>query len=409
MSGAKNSATRLLAASLLASTDTKLSNFPTRLLDVEYNLRFVRGLGVSAILDHDEQTLTISPERLGVSDFDRSEEFPIRTTYLLAAGQILRNGQARVPYPGGCSIGPRGYDLHVMVWEALGCSVVETPEALEIRGNGFVGGKIEFPLYTVGGTENALLCASVARGVTEIRNAYVTPEIEDLIELLRRMGSDISVFGGSHIRVEGVERLQGALMPVMPDRVEALTWIVYAVISGGELLIEPVPFAAMGSPLLHLEKAGVDLYRGISGVYVHPGCLRGGAVQPFELACGTYPGVISDMQPFFVLLGLVADGTSRVFDHRYPERIEYAMELARFCQEGSIEALPGRITTLGGRPFQPAHACSTDLRGSMSLVLASLCAPGRSRVDQVDLALRGYNDLEAKLASIGVPIEVLDE
>ncbi len=409
MSGAKNSATRLLAAALLARTATTLLNFPTKLGDVAHNLRFIRGLEVDAELDHDVRSLTLSPSRLTVSDFDRSEDFPIRTTYLLAPGQILRNGQARVPYPGGCRIGERGYDLHVKVWEALGCSVRETPEALEITGDGFVGGRIDFPIFTVGGTENALMCASVARGATEIRNAYVTPEIEDLIDMLRRMGSDITVFGGSRIRVEGVERLDGVRMEVMPDRIEALTWIVYAVMAGGELCVDPVPFAAMEIPLIHLQKAGIDLYRASSSVHVHPGCLRGGAVQPFELACGTHPGVISDMQPFFVLLGLVADGTSRVFDYRYPERIEYAAELARFCRSGTIEVCPGSITTRGRGPFRPAHACSTDLRGSMSLVIAALCAPGHSRVDRVDLALRGYDDLETKLAGIGVPIEVGDE
>lgn len=376
---------------------------------MSHNLRFVRGLGVGASLDHHAQTLTISPARLGVSDFDRSDDFPIRTTYLLAAAQIQRNGRARIPYPGGCTIGARGYDQHVMVWESLGCSVRETPEALEITGDGFVGGKIEFTISTVGGTENALMCSSVARGVTEIHNAYITPEIEDLIELLRRMGADIAVFGGSRIRVEGVERLDGVRMPVMPDRVEALTWIVYAVMAGGDLWIEPVPFSAMEIPLIQLEKAGVDLFRSSSGVYVRPDRLRGGAVQPFELACGTHPGVISDMQPFFVLLGLMADGRSRVFDYRYPERIEYAAELARFCADGSIDARPGSITVRGGSPFRPAHARSTDLRGSMSLVMAALCAPGMSRVDRVDLALRGYNDLEAKLAGIGVPIEVVDD
>jgi UDP-N-acetylglucosamine 1-carboxyvinyltransferase len=408
VSGAKNSATRLLAAALLASSPTTLVNFPTRLVDVDHNLRFIEGLGVDVSLDHDAQALTVSPARLGVSDFDRSDDFPIRTTYLLAAGQILRNGRARVPYPGGCSIGPRGFDQHVMVWESLGCSVEQTPEALEITSDGFVGGKIEFPITTVGGTENALMCASVARGVTEIQNAYITPEVEDLIDLLRRMGSNIAVFGGSRIRVEGVEGLDGVRMPVMSDRVEALTWIVYAVMAGGELRIESVPFASMEIPFIHLEKAGIDLFRSSSGVYVHPDCLRGGTVQPFELACGTHPGIISDMQPFFVLLGLMAEGTSRVFDYRYPERTEYVAELARFCQEGSIEAHPGSITVRGGGPFRPAHACSTDLRGSMSLVMAALCAPGMSRVDRVELALRGYNDLEAKLTSIGVPIEIVD-
>lgn len=409
MSGAKNSATRLLAAALLASTPTTLENFPTRLVDVGHNIRFMEGLGVDVSLDHERQTVTISPVRLGVSAFDRSADYPIRTTYLLAAGQVLRNGRARIPYPGGCNIGTRGYDQHVMVWESLGCSVQQTPEALEITSDGFAGGKIEFPISTVGGTENALLCASVARGVTEIRNAYITPEIDDLIDLLRRMGSSIAVFGGSHVRVEGVERLDGVRMGVMPDRVEALTWIVYAVMAGGELRIESVPFSSMEIPFIHLEKAGIDLFRSSSGVYFHPDCLRGGTVQPFELACGTHPGIISDMQPFFVLLGLMADGKSRVFDYRYPERIEYVAELARFCAEGSIEAHPGSITTRGGASFRAARACSTDLRGSMSLIMAALCAQGTSRVDRVDLALRGYNDLEAKLAILGVPIEVVDE
>jgi UDP-N-acetylglucosamine 1-carboxyvinyltransferase len=155
-------------------------------------------------------------------------------------------------------------------------------------------------------------------------------------------------------------------MPVMPDRVEALTWIVYAVMAGGELRIESVPFSSMEIPFIHLEKAGIDLFRSSSGVYFHPDCLRGGAVQPFELACGTHPGIISDMQPFFVLLGLIADGKSRVFDYRYPERIEYVAELAKFCADGSITAHPGSITTRGGRPLTAAHARSTDLRGSMS-------------------------------------------
>lgn len=409
VSGAKNSATRLLAATLLAQTPTTLVDFPTKLVDVGHTVRFIQSLGVDVTLDHEARSVTVSPRRLGVADFDGGADFPIRTTYLLAAGQLARNGRARVPYPGGCSIGNRGYDQHTMVWTALGCSVRETSEALEITGDGFAGGTIEFPISTVGGTENALMCASVARGVTEIQNAYITPEIEDLIDLLRRMGSDITVFGGSRVRVEGAARLDGTRMPVMPDRVEALTWIVYAVMAGGEVRVDSVPFAAMEIPFMHLQKAGVDLYRNSSGVYVHPGCLRGGAVQPFELACGTHPGVISDMQPFFVLLGLMADGRSRVFDYRYPERIEYAAELARFCAPGSIEAQPGSVVTRGGRSLHPAHARSTDLRGSMALVLAALCAPGVSRVDRVDLALRGYNELEAKLASLGAPIEVRDD
>lgn len=405
LSGAKNSATRLLAATLLADTPTTLTNFPTRLLDVAHKVRFMRELGVDVRVDHDSQCVTVCPTELHVSRFGANDSYPLRTTYLLVAGQVLRNGFARIPYPGGCRIGNRGYDQHVMVWESLGCCVQETEVGLEVRGDGFRGGVIDFPISTVGGTENALMCAAVASGATEIRNAYITPEIEDLIDLLRRMGAGIQVVGGSHIDVQGVDRLDGARMPVMSDRVEALTWIAYAVISGGRVRIDGVPFSAMEIPLIHLSQAGIDLLRNSDSIYVDPACVRSG-VQPFELACGTHPGVISDMQPFFVLLGLVGSGRSRVFDYRYPERIDYVAQLSRLCSEGSLVAQPGCITVNGKTAFRPAKVRSTDLRGSMALVLAALCAPGISEVEEVELALRGYNDLEAKLAGLGVPIEI---
>lgn len=407
LSGAKNSATRLLAATLLADTPSTLLRFPTTLVDAGHKMRFMRGLGVDVQASDEDQTVTVSPARLNTSDFGADDDFPIRTTYLLVAGQIRRNGFARIPYPGGCKIGSRGYDLHVMVWRALGCEVVETPVAIEVRGDGFKAGVIDFPISTVGGTENALLCASIAKGVTEISNAYITPEIDDLIEFLRRMGAQIEVSGGSFIRVEGVDRLSGVRMPVMTDRIEALTWIVYAILSGGDIRVDGVPFASMEIPLIHLEKAGVDLFRNSTSVYVHPDCLRNGEVQPFELACGAHPGIISDMQPFYVLLALAARGRSRVFDYRYPERVGYVTELARLCGEGSLSAEHGKITIDGGRGFRAARAQSTDLRGSMALVMAALCAPeGVSTIEDVHMALRGYDDLSGKLAKLGVQIKV---
>lgn len=247
LSGAKNSATRLLAATLLADTPSTLLRFPTTLVDAGHKMRFMRGLGVDVQASDEDQTVTVSPARLNTSDFGADDDFPIRTTYLLVAGQIRRNGFARIPYPGGCKIGSRGYDLHVMVWRALGCEVVETPVAIEVRGDGFKAGVIDFPISTVGGTENALLCASIAKGVTEISNAYITPEIDDLIEFLRRMGAQIEVSGGSFIRVEGVDRLSGVRMPVMTDRIEALTWIVYAILSGGDIRVDGVPFCLDGN------------------------------------------------------------------------------------------------------------------------------------------------------------------
>lgn len=402
VSGAKNAATRLLAASLLTDDPVKLLNFPTRIKDAQHKIAFIRDLGFRVTIDHAAEEIEIvggDISGIPLEDYN----LPIRTTYLLAAGQSLRHGVARVPYPGGCKIGSRGYDLHIMVWKCFGCEVRELERYLEIEGE-LRGGVIDFPISTVGGTENALLCASVAKGDSEIRNAYITPEVENLIEMLRRMGAVIEVFGNSLIRVKGASApLRGVRMEVMPDRIEALTWITFAVLTGGELRINDFPFSHMEIPLLHLEKAGIDLFRNSTSMHVSPDCLTAGFVQPFEVACGTHPGIISDMQPFYVLLGLKAAGISRIYDYRYPQRIAYVEELAKFCP-GALQAKEGQITIRGVARFSCAAATSTDLRGSMAVIMAAIAAPGTSRVKGVGMALRGYNDLLGKLAQLGITV-----
>ncbi|WP_230374382.1 UDP-N-acetylglucosamine 1-carboxyvinyltransferase [Pontivivens ytuae] len=406
VSGAKNSATRLIAAALLTDEPVVLGNAPTELVDLNHKLRFLRGMGAVAERDSERETVTIDASGMETSPFTEEQDYPIRTTYLLVAGQLRKTGFARIPYPGGCKIGSRGYDLHVMVWRALGCEVEEKPDAIEVRGNGFKAGRIAFPISTVGGTENALICASVANGTTEIVNAYITPEIEDLIELLTRMGARIEVFGNSLVKVEGVPELSGARMDVMPDRIEAITWVVVALMLGGTIQIDNVPFSEMEVPLLHIEKMGVDLFRNSNSLWVHPGCITGRAVQPFELACGTHPGIISDMQSFYTLMGLIADGTSRIFDYRYPERIAYARELTKLTGIDAIEAEPGRIVTHGRAPMKAAELTSTDLRGSMSLLIGALAAEGTSTIGAFQMALRGYDGLPRKLAKLGVEIDI---
>ena len=223
------------------------------------------------------------------------------------------------------------------------------------------------------------------------------------------MGADIDVFGTSHIIVRGrADGLAGARMEVMSDRIEALTWIVYAILSKGDVTIDRVPFSAMQVPLLHLEHAGVDFLRNSTSIRITPECLKLGAVQPFELACGAHPGIISDMQAFYVMLALVGAGTSRVFDYRYPERIAFVDELAKLVGGQHLQAERGKIVIHGPARFVPGTARSTDLRGSMAAVLAALCAHGTSTILDVHMALRGYNNLEAKLVGLGAQIAVHD-
>lgn len=406
VSGAKNSATRLLAAALTAAEPVRIRNFPTHLVDAQHKVAFMKELGAEVLVNHESRVVEIAckdlnPKRL--KNFD----VPIRTTYLLAAGQLVHCGEAKVPYPGGCKIGARGYDLHIMVWRNLGCEVTELDDYIHVKGK-LQGGGIDFPLSTVGGTENALICASVASGVTEIKNAYITPEIEDLISMLQQMGAQIESFGNSLIRVSGMGGLlKGASYSVMSDRIEALTWIIFAIISGGEILVENVPFSQMEVPLLHLKDCGVDLYRNSDSVYINGHCVKGRGIQPFELSCGTHPGIISDMQPFYTLLGIRADGTSRVFDYRYPDRIAYAQELNKFCNN-SISIERGRLTIKGASVLNGANVKSTDLRGSMSLVMAAFCADGESYIEDVQMAMRGYSDLLVKLKSLGLNLQVIE-
>lgn len=403
VSGAKNSATRILAASLLSDYQVTLRNFPLELEDVKAKLAFIKSMGAELVASSEQEELRIHCRDL---TFDKITNFdlPIRTTYLLAGGALARHGNAKVPYPGGCKIGSRGYDLHIMVWKALGCDVEELPDYINVTGK-LKGGEIDFPISTVGGTENALICAAVAFGTTKIKNAYVTPEVHDLIAFLREMGARIELEGSSHINIEGSGGLLGgASFSIMTDRIEALTWLVLGAVSGGHILIHNVPFDTMQVPLIHLRDSGLNFFTNSTSIQVGPECIGPHGLQPFELATGTHPGVISDMQSFYVFLALFANGRSVIHDYRYPERIAYVDELAKFAHS-ALASEHGKITVHGPVELAGAHACSTDLRGSMAQIMASLCASGSSQVDGVEMALRGYNRLPQKLADLGAQVE----
>jgi UDP-N-acetylglucosamine 1-carboxyvinyltransferase len=404
VSGAKNAATRLLAASMLTDKTIRLLDFPTQLVDVAHKVDFMRAMGAVVELSEAEDLAEIDASGIAVRPLEHYN-YPIRTTYLLAAGQLMREEVAYIPYPGGCKLGERKYDLHIMVWESFGCLVEETADCIKIQGH-LRAAEINFPISTVGGTENALLCASVAKGRSVINNAYVTPEVDNLIELLRQMGAKIELQGMSRIIVEGQSVLSGASVRVIPDRIEALTWMVFSAITGGDVVVENVPFDLMEVPLLHLQHAGLDFYRNRHSAIVTPSCVGTDGLQPFEVACGTHPGIISDMQPFYVLLALHADGRSKVFDYRYPERTAYLAELSKLYK-GQLEWKNGEITIHGGvAPTSTDSLLSTDLRGSMAMVMAAFAGAEGSSVVKAGMAMRGYDKLEAKLSALGLKFTI---
>ena len=403
VSGAKNAATRMMAAAMLTDEPVYLLNFPTALVDVYQKACFIEALSGKVKLDKTASSARFDCSQLTPRILDKYD-FPIRTTYLLAAGQLLRQGKAFIPYPGGCNLGVRKYDLHLMVWLTLGCHVEEKPDYIEITGQ-LRGADIHFPISTVGGTENALLCGAIACGTTRIYNAYVTPEIENLIDLLILMGAKIKVSGTSLIEIEGVKYLRGATIPVIPDRIEALTWIIFSAISRGNILVENVPFKLMEIPLLHLKKSGLDFFSSSNSVWVSPESISEYGLQPFEIACGTHPGIISDMQPFYALLALHSVGRSLVVDYRYPERTTYLEQLSQFYPN-AIEWKSGKITINGKKQPTGASVVSTDLRGSMALVLAGIMAIGKSQIGKVHMALRGYDRMKEKLVKLGIKFDI---
>lgn len=411
LSGAKNSATRLLAASLICDEKIEIRNFPTELLDVRHKARFISDCDGEILFDNENEIIYINNEGF-TNKYLENYNYPVRTTYLFTAGLIKKSNIACIPYPGGCNLGNRGYDLHIMVWEKLGATVIERNNFIEIKTqNGFIPGEIDFPISTIGGTENALICASTISGLTKISNAYISPEVQDLISFLQSMGVNIRVIGNSYIEVYGSKYLRGAIHTVIPDRIEALTWLVYGALSNGDIIINNVPFSSMEIPLKHIQEAGIDFYKNNNSIRISPDCLVSGLVQPFELATGTHPGVISDMQPFYVLLGLYANGISRIYDYRYPKRIKYCEQLEKFYPSG-IKWEEGKITTFGKNRMTPqaSEVHSTDLRGSMALLLGALfCKEGISKISGIDMALRGYNNLIHKLKGIKIQIDLLPQ
>lgn len=409
VSGAKNSATRLLAAALIADEPVTLQNFPTKLLDVKHKASFIEAMGGSVKIDHATEEVTI--DSASISNVELNDYIvPIRTTYLLAGGLLKKNGIARIPYPEGCKIGERKYDLHIMVWENFGAVVEEKKDFIEIRlKDQLKPAEIHFPINTIGGTENALICAATIDGETTIKNAYISPEIEDLITFLKSLGVDINTDGNSFIKVIGRNYLRGTNHQVMPDRIEALTWLIYGIVTRGNITIRNVPFEKMKIPLIQIKECGIDFYQNDEGIIIRPDCLKNNTIQPFEIATGTHPGIISDMQPFFTLLGLFADGYSTIHDYRYPDRIAYCEELEKLFPN-SINYSRGRINTSGAVQTTSSNEeitlHSKDLRGSMAILLAALSQNRPAIIKNAENCLRGYNNLIPKLSQLGIKIEV---
>lgn len=397
ISGAKNSALRLLAASILTSESISLSNYPASLLDAQVHVEMLECLGKSCLPEG--ETITIS-EGSGLSDMLDYKGRSIRNTLLVLGALTARLGKGAVPLPGGCKLGERKYDIHVMLLEALGARVWEEGDMLlaEAPAGGLRGADIYLSIRSTGATENAILCGTLAKGTTRIWNPHIRPEILDLVALLRKMGAKIEVRGQESIIVEGVEGLSSAAHTVMPDNIEALTWLVGAVVTGGDVLLHDFPFEHLEVPLVHLRESGVILYRNDNSAIV-----RGGNTYPIEISTGPYPGINSDMQPLFAVLAAVAKGKSHIIDLRFPGRYGYMNELAKMGVGFEVEGDLLRID--GGSRLRSAEVSALDLRAGAALMLAGLIAEdGETVISDAWQIARGYSNLMAKLKALQVEV-----
>ncbi len=410
ISGAKNAALPLMIASLLTDQTLTLENLP-RLADVSQLVRILGNHGVDYSVDgkrpgeNDSAGQTAHLRARTVVDTTAPYELVsrMRASFWVLAPLLARTGEARVSLPGGCAIGTRPVDLLLMAMQKLGAEIdIDAGYVVARAPKGLVGGEIEFPKVTVGGTHTALMGAALARGTTLIRNAAQEPEVRDLADCLIKMGARIKGAGTREIEVEGVARLNGAHHRVLPDRIEAGTYAAAVATTGGDLLLEGIGPDLLQEALDTLEQAGASVSSDNRGVRVKR---NGAGVSPIEVTTSPFPGFPTDLQAQFMALTTCAKGRSRITETIFENRFMHVQELARL---GAQIRLEGDTAIVDGvKKLRGAPVMATDLRASVSLVIAALAAEGETTVNRVYHLDRGFERLEQKLGACGADIERL--
>jgi UDP-N-acetylglucosamine 1-carboxyvinyltransferase len=409
ISGAKNAALKLMAASLLTAEPLVLTNMP-RLADVRAMAELLKSFGVgietqpSAMLDEGD-TMRLEAGRIGSVFASYDIVRKMRASFQVLAPLLARMGEAKVSLPGGCAIGARPVELHLMVLDEMGAHVtLEEGYVVAAAPGGLKGAEIVFPFVSVGATETAMMAATLAAGRSVIRNAAREPEVCDLGRCLMAMGAQIQGLGSSEIVVDGVRFLHGARHRVMPDRIEAGTYAIAAAIAGGEVELLGAERETIAALLGLLERAGAEVAGSERGVRVY---MNGARPRPANVTTEPYPGFPTDLQAQVMALMTVADGTSLIRETIFENRFMHVPELARMGADVRVEG--DSATVHGVERLKGAPVMATDLRASVSLVLAGLAAEGETVVGRVYHLDRGFDRLEEKLGRVGADIERIGE
>ena len=405
ISGAKNSALPCLAAALLTSETVILHNVPY-VKDLITQRRLLEDLGAT-VLTPELRTHKVNAANVQIFEAPYELVKTMRASVLALGPLLARFGQAKVSLPGGCAIGTRPIDLHLKAFEQLGAEVsLESGDVVaRARKGRLTGAEISFEKVTVTGTENVMMAASLADGKTFIRNAALEPEIEDLAELMNKMGARIRGAGTGVIEIDGVEALGGAEHTIIPDRIETGTFIVAAAITGGELEIKGCNPGHIRAVIERLREAGVDIEElNPSTLYVKRSA---SGLKAKNVTTEPHPHFPTDMQAQYMALMTQAEGVSEITETIFENRFMHASELIRMGAEIQISGHTAVVH--GKRSLTGAPIIASDLRASASLVLAALCASGETIIDRVYHIDRGYEAIVRKLGSVGAEIERLTD
>jgi UDP-N-acetylglucosamine 1-carboxyvinyltransferase len=397
ISGAKNSALPILAATLLADGPVTLRNVP-KLNDIATTLKLLKRMGVAA--EHRDDG-SVSVDSAGIKEFLAPYELvkTMRASILVLGPLLGRFGHADVSLPGGCAIGARPVNLHVMGLRAMGAAITIDNGYIRARAPKLKGARIVLDTVTVTGTENLMMAAVCAKGETVIENAAREPEIGDLAAFLRKMGAKIEGAGSDTIHIQGVDRLTAAAHDVMPDRIESGTYLVAAAITGGRVRLAATDPQHFDAVLQKLAEAGATIALGPDWVELD---MRGRRPKAVDIKTAPYPAFPTDMQAQFCALNAVAEGTATITETIFENRFQHVLELQRL---GANLAIQGNtVIARGVERLAGAPVMATDLRASASLVLAGLQAEGTTLVDRIYHVDRGYERIETKLGRLGADI-----
>lgn len=396
ISGAKNSALPIIAASLLSSEVCSLEDIPA-LDDVDVISEVLASLGVD-INRTSKNSLKINSSKITNSETPYELMRKMRASFLVMGPLLARMGKARVSLPGGCAIGTRPIDLHLKGFKALGAKIDLGHGYVEARADKLVGDRIYLDFPSVGATENIMMAATMAEGETVIENAAMEPEIVDLANFLNKMGADIKGAGTNNIKIRGVKELGGTKHSVIPDRIEAGTYMVAAAITGGDVLVENVIPSHIKPIIAKLIEAGVKVVEGEDSVRV----IADNGIKAVDVKTLPYPGFPTDMQSQFMALMSIAEGTSVIIETVFENRFMHVDELKRMGADIKID---GRSAIIQGtKTMMGAPVKATDLRAGAALILAGLVSEGITEISDVYHIDRGYTDIEQKLANLGAKI-----